>query len=258
MGVHPTIDKLKNTHMANHLDLEEQEQLDQLKHFWKQYGNPITWALIVVLALFASWNFYNYWQRTQSVQAAAMFDEVTRVSNSADQVKIDRAFADMKERFASTTYAQQAGLMVAKQYFTLGNIDAAKAALAWVADKSSDKGYQAIAKLRLASILAETKAFDEALTLLGGSFPKEFDALVADRKGDIFALQAKRTEAVAQYKKAFQGLDDRVEYRRLVEVKLNALGIDSAVMLAAQVPGADNKAAEKNAKTVPESDVSKK
>ena len=212
--------------MANHLDLEEQEQLDQLKHFWKQYGNPITWVLIAVLALFASWNFYNYWQRSQALQAAAMFDEVARVANTGDQAKIDRSFSDMKERFASTAYAQQAGLMVAKQYFTLGNADAAKAALSWVADKSSDKGYQAIAKLRLAGIHVENKAYDDALSVLGSSFPTEFDALVADRKGDIYALLAKRTEAVAEYKKAYKGFEERVEYRRLVEVKLNALGID--------------------------------
>ena len=244
--------------MANHLDLEEQEQLDQLKHFWKQYGNPITWALIAVLALFASWNFYHYWQRSQAVQAAAMFDEVARVANSGDQAKIDRAFADMKDRFASTTYAQQAGLMVAKQYFTLGNVAAAKSALSWVADKSSDKGYQSIAKLRLAGILGETKAYDEALTLLGGAFPKEFEALVADRKGDIFALQAKRSEAIAEYAKAFKGFDDRVEYRRLVEVKLNALGVDPAASLVAQATVAESKPTDKNTKQVPESDVSKK
>ena len=244
--------------MANHLDLEEQEQLDQLKHFWKQYGNPISWVLIVVLALFASWNVYNYWQRTQAAQAAAMFDEVARVSNSGDQAKIDRAFADMKDRFASTTYAQQAGLMVAKQYFTLGNLEAAKAALSWVADKSSDKGYQSIAKLRLAGILGETKAYEEALTLLSGTFPKEFEALVADRKGDIFALQAKRTDAVAEYAKAFKGFDDRSDYRRLVEVKLNALGVDPAAASVASVVAAESNATVKNTKQVTELDVSKK
>ena len=138
--------------MANHLDLEEQEQLDQLKHFWKQYGNGITWALIAVLSIFASWNFYQYWQRSQAVQAAAMFDEVERVVNAGDPAKMDRAFADMKERFASTTFAQQAGLLVAKQYYSVGKVEAAKAALAWVADKSSDPGYQAIARLRLAGV----------------------------------------------------------------------------------------------------------
>lgn len=213
--------------MANHLDLEEQEQLDQLKHFWKQYGNLITWSLIVVLGAFASWNFYQYYQRSQATQAAAMYDEVERVVKSAETAKIDRVFTDMKDRFASTTYAQQAGLLVAKQYYSAGNVDAAKAALGWVADKSSDTGYQAIAKLRLAGVLAESKAFDEALKQLSGSFPANFDALVADRKGDILMLQGKKKEALAEYEKAFKSFEDRIDYRRLVEVKLNALGVDT-------------------------------
>jgi predicted negative regulator of RcsB-dependent stress response len=212
--------------MANHLDLEEQEQLDQLKHFWKQYGNAITWALIVVLGAFASWNFYQYWQRSQATQAAAMYDEVERVLKSADAAKIDRVFADMKDRFTSTTYAQQAGLLVAKQYYSVGNADAAKATLGWVADRSTDRGYQAIAKLRLAGLHVESKAFDDALALLSGSFPVGFVALVADRKGDIFLLQGKKLDAVAEYEKAFRGFDEHTEYRRLVEVKLNSLGVD--------------------------------
>lgn len=212
--------------MANHLDLEEQEQLDQLKHFWKQYGNLITWALIVVLGAFASWNFYQYWQRSQATQAAAMYDEVERVVQSADTAKIDRAFGDMKERFASTSYAQQAGLLVAKRYYSAGQLDAAKSALTWVADKASDPGYQALAKLRLAAILMDTKALDEALKQLSGSFPASFEALVADRQGDILLLQGKRKEAIAAYEKAFKTFEGRTEYRRLVEVKLNSLGVD--------------------------------
>ena len=212
--------------MANHLDLEEQEQLDQLKHFWKQYGNLITWALILVMGLFASWNFYQYWQRSQASQAAAMYDEVERVVKLDDSAKTDRVFEDMKDRFASTTYAQQAGLLVAKQYYSLGKVDATKSALNWVANKSSDPGYQAIAKLRLAAVLMDTKAFDEALALLAGSIPSGFEALFADRRGDIFLLQGKKPEAVAEYEKAFKNFEVRTEYRRLVEVKLNSLGVD--------------------------------
>jgi len=212
--------------MANHLDLEEQEQLDQIKHFWKQYGNAITWALIVILAGFSSWNFYNYWQRSQATQAAALFDEVERSIQSGDIAKIDRVFADMKERFASTAYAQQSGLMVAKQYVVTGKLDAANSALTWVAEKSSDTGYQAVAKLRLAGLFMESKNYDSALSQLGGTFPSGFEALVADRRGDILMLQGNKPLALAEYEKAYKLFDVRAEYRRLVEVKLNALGVD--------------------------------
>lgn len=215
--------------MAKHLDLEEQEQLDELKHFWKQYGSLITWALIVVLGAFAAWNGYQYWQRTQAAQASVMYDEIERAVQSGESARIDRSLADMKERFGSTAYAQQAGLLAAKAYYDKGNVDAARTALTWVADKSSDPGYQAVARLRLAGILLEKKAFDEALQQLSGTFPKDFSGLVADRRGDILMAKGKKVEARAEYEKAYKDLDARVEYRRMVEVKLNALGIDPTV-----------------------------
>lgn len=216
--------------MANHLDLEEQEQLDQLKHFWKQYGNAITWVLIAILAAFASWNFYNYWQRSQASQAAALFDEVERSIQSGDTAKIDRVFSDMKERFSATTYAQQSGLLAAQHFAKAGKPDAAKAALTWVAEKSSDAGYQAVAKLRLAGILMDANDLDGAFSQLGGKFPTGFEALVADRTGDILVLQGKTPKAIEQYLKAYKVFEPSTEYRRLVEVKLNALGVDAQGM----------------------------
>jgi predicted negative regulator of RcsB-dependent stress response len=212
--------------MANQLDLEEQEQLDQLKHFWKQYGNAITWILIVVLAAFASWNFYQYWQRNQATQAAALFDEVDRSVQTADPAKVERVFLEMKDRFGNTIYAQQSALLVAKHYVDSGKPDKAKVALTWVADQSSDKAFQALAKLRLAAILLNEKNYDAALALMNGDFPVSFDGLVADRKGDALVLKAERAKAIAEYEKAWRLLDIRTEYRRLVEVKLNALGVN--------------------------------
>lgn len=212
--------------MANQLDLEEQEQLDQLKHFWKQYGNAITWVLIVVLAAFASWNFYQYWQRNQASQAAALFDEVDRSIGSADLAKVERVFLEMKDRFGSTIYAQQSALLVAKRYADSGKPDQAKAALTWVAEQSSDKTFQALAKLRLSAILIDEKNYDAALAMLNGEFPASFDGLVADRKGDAMVLKADKAKAIAEYEKAWRLLDIRTEYRRLVEVKLNALGVN--------------------------------
>ena len=222
--------------MAKHLDLEEQEQLDELKHFWKRYGSLITWVLIVVFGAFAAWNGYQYWQRQQAVQASSMYDEVERAVKSNDSARLDRSLGDMKDRFGSTVYAQQAGLMVAKAQYDKGNIEATKAALSWVANQATDEGYQAIAKLRLSGLLLEAKAYEDALKLVSGAFPKEFAALAADRRGDILMAQEKKSEAKTEYEKAYKGLDERAEYRRLVEVKLNALGVDPVAMVSSPTP----------------------
>ena len=209
-----------------HLDLEEQEQLDQLKHFWNQYGNAITWFLIAVLGGFAAWNGWQYWSRTQAAQAAVLYDEVDRAAGAGDAARVERAFKDIQDKFGGTVYAHQAGLLAAKTMVEKGQVEPAKAALAWVAGSASDSGYQALARLRLAGLFVEEKKYDEALKQLNSEFPKSFEALAADRRGDVFLLQGKKNEAKAEYTKAWQGLEDRVDYRTLVEVKLTAIGVD--------------------------------
>src|SRR6188474_57294 len=102
--------------MANHLDLEEQEQLDQLKHFWKTYGNLITWVLIAVFGSIAAWNGWHYWERTQAAQASTLYDEVERAALAGDVARVERAFTDIKDKFSRTAYAQQAGLLAAKTF----------------------------------------------------------------------------------------------------------------------------------------------
>jgi predicted negative regulator of RcsB-dependent stress response len=212
--------------MANHLDLEEQEQLDQLKHFWAQYGNLITWALIVVLGAFAAWNGWNYWQRTQAAKAASLYDEIERAADARDAEKVERALTEMKNSFGRTTYAAQGGLLAAQSLFEAGKVDGALSALAWVAEKAIDPSYQAVARLRLAGVHIEAKAFEEALKVLEAPVPAPFDPLVADRRGDVLMAQGKGDDAKAQYRKAWDGLNDRAEYRQLVQVKLASLGVD--------------------------------
>lgn len=212
--------------MANQLDLEEQEQLDQLKHFWSQYGNLISGLLIVVLGAVAAWNGYHYWQRSQAAQSGAMFDEMSKSVAAGDLPMAQRTFSDMKERYASAAYTQQAAFALARQASDKGELDIAKAALRWVVDKSDDQGYAAIARLRLANMYFDTKDYAQAIEQLDGVADEAFAALVADRKGDIFAAQDKRVEAKAAYLLAYQKLEERTQYRRVIQVKLNALGVD--------------------------------
>ena len=212
--------------MATHLDLEEQEQLDQLKHFWNTYGTLITAVVVIAALAFMGWNGWQYYQRNKAAGASALYDEMQRGAEGGDMARVERALADMKDKFAGTAYAQQAGLLAAKALHDKGNADASRAALAWVADKATDPGYQAIARLRLAAELMDAKSYDEALKQLAPPVPKEFEALVADRKGDIYLAQGKREEAKAAYQQAWNAFDARSDYRRLVEVKLNAVGVD--------------------------------
>jgi len=117
-----------------------------------------------------------------------------------------------------------AALLAAKAYHDAGDLKSAKAPLQWAIDKSADPSLANVARLSLAGILLDEKAFEEALKLLptdqDGSFAGEF----ADRRGDILVASDKRDEARAAYKSALDKLAPRSALRRVVQFKLDALG----------------------------------
>ncbi len=210
--------------MARHLDLEEQEQLASVKAFWNRYGNAITWALIVVLGGVAAWNGWNWWQRDQAVKAAALYDEVDRAASAKDLPTATGVLKTMQDRFGGTAYAQQAALLVARAQADGGQGDAAQTTLAWVAANAAEDEYRTIARLRLAGLLLDAKKPDDALKQLDGATAGGFDALVADRRGDILMAQGKKDEARAAWQKAYAAMDAKLDYRRVVEAKLTAIG----------------------------------
>lgn len=223
--------------MAKALDLEEQEQLDQLKHFWKKYGNLISWVLIVVLGGYAAWNGYQYWQRDQAAKAAVLFDEVERAVNAADVARVERSLADMKDKFGGTHYAHQAALLAAKALQAQDKADAARAALKWVAENAPDPAYRDIARLRLSALLMDAGSNDEALAQLSAPFAPAMAGLAADLRGDVLLAKGQKAEALSAYQSAWQLLADSPDYRRLVQAKLNALGLDPQVDSPATATG---------------------
>jgi predicted negative regulator of RcsB-dependent stress response len=213
--------------MASHLDLEEQEQLDQLKAFWSRWGNLITWVLTAVLAAFAAWQGWNWYQRDQAAKAEALYSEFENALGAQDLDKAQAAAADLKSRYAGTGYTAQAGLQVAKLQADKGQADAAKQSLAWVADQGSEPEYRDIARLRLAGLQIDAKAYDEAAKSLAAITTADFAALVADRRGDLLLVQSKNDEARAEYQKALAAMDKKQDYRRVIEAKLATLGVST-------------------------------
>jgi predicted negative regulator of RcsB-dependent stress response len=218
--------------MATPLDLQEQEQLDALKTFWKTYGNLITWALIAALAVYAGLNGWKWWQRDQSTKAAGMFDQIELAVQDGDAQRAGQVFGDLKERYPRTVFAAQAGLLAARVQFDRGQSDAAKASLTWVADNASEDEYRTVARLRLAGLLLQAKDFDGALKQLDLAKAPTFEALVADRRGDVLLAQGKPSEARSAYQAAWKAMDEKIEYRRLIDAKLTSLGAPPAAASA--------------------------
>ncbi|MGE8398148.1 MAG: YfgM family protein, partial [Comamonas sp.] len=125
--------------MATHLDIEEQEQLDQIKHFWNKWGTPITGVAVVIMAGFAAWNGYQYWQQRQAMQASALADVVAAAVESGDQARVAQAFDAVKADYKGTLQAGHAALLVAQSAVNADKLPEAKAALQWAVDNTKDE-----------------------------------------------------------------------------------------------------------------------
>jgi predicted negative regulator of RcsB-dependent stress response len=203
---------------------DEQESIEGLKAWWAQWGNSVTWIVLVALVAAAGWNGWNYWQRHQAAEAAVLYDQVQQATAGTDKATIARVAADMEDKFSGTAYAQMTALAAAKALYAAGDEPGAKAQLQWAIDHAKDDEFKQIAKLRLASLLLDEKAYDAGLALLND--PSDaFKGVVADRRGDLLAAQGKRDDARAAYKLALDSLPKSdASARQLIQFKLDALG----------------------------------
>ena len=204
-------------------DLEEQEQLATLQDFWKKWGNLIMIALIAVLGSYAAYNWYNYSQRKQAVEASVLYDQMQTSLLAKDNAKVQRMAADVQSKYKSSAYAQMAGLAAAKSAFDANDLKAAKAQLQWVIDNGNEE-YKSIAKLHLSGVLLDEKAYDAALQQLGSGILPQFAGAAADRKGDILVAQNKIADARTAYLAALTAMDEKNPGRQLVQLKLEAIG----------------------------------
>lgn len=205
-------------------DLEEQEQLDELKAWWKANGATVILVAAVFLATVAAVQGWRYYQRNQGDQAAALYGTLQQTLASSDGKRIRDAAALVMERFPRTAYASRAALISAKVSFDAGDTQSASLQLQWVIDHAGEEELVEVARLRLAGILLDQKKYDDSLRLLDAKHGESFDGLYADLRADVLAAQGKVAEARAAYRMALERTDKKSPYRNLIQIKLDALG----------------------------------
>ncbi len=213
-------------------DLDEQEQLARIKDWWKKYGNLTTWVLIFVLAAYAGWSSWNYYQRNQALQASQLYDELQKAASANDTSKVQRSAADIQQKFGRTAYAGMAALSAAKVAFDANDLNGAKEQLQWLVDHGADEDYRALARVRLAGILLDQKAYDDGLKVLVADVPAPFASAVADRKGDILVAQKKLDDARVAYQLALDKMDNQNPGLQLIQLKLDEIGGASSKVAA--------------------------
>jgi predicted negative regulator of RcsB-dependent stress response len=205
-------------------DLDEQERLDELKAWWKRWGNALMIGLAVVIAAGAGWRYWQNHTLTQNLEAATVYEKLTQSLASSDAKGAREAGAMLIDQYKGTAYAPRAALLLAKLNVVGKDLKSAQAQLEWAVANSKEPAVKDLARLRLAGVQLDQKQYDAALKTLSASHSDAFSARFDDMKGDVLMAQDKRAEARAAYQAAFGKMQENDAYRNVVELKLDALG----------------------------------
>jgi len=221
-------------------DLEEQEQLDEIKVWWKQHGNLLINVITALSLIVVAWQGWNWYQRNQSAQASMVYNLLQKSVLEKDSQRVRTASDQLLEKYAGTSYASLGALAAAKAMIDAGDAKSAKTQLLWVVEHGKDE-LRDLARLRLAAVLLDEKEFDQALKQLEGSVGPNFETIFSDNRGDVFTAQGKKAEALGAYQNALSKLDaadpslksrnlaqqgqSSTVYRELLRQKIDALGV---------------------------------
>jgi predicted negative regulator of RcsB-dependent stress response len=213
------------------LDLEEQEQIANLKSFWNRFGKYIIGVATVALFTYAAVSGLNWYQRSQAAEAAKLYETLLGTLTKNERDKTYLAADDLQKKFAGTTYAAMGSLVAAKIASDANDGAKAQTYLKWAANKASDDAYRALAQLRLVGLFIDQgtdAAMSEADQILKGKAVKGFEPLWIERRGDWFLAQKKTADARTQYLDAWKLLEKDKSFpedsKRLLKVKIDAVG----------------------------------
>jgi predicted negative regulator of RcsB-dependent stress response len=207
------------------LDLEEQEQLAELKAWWNQHGTLVAAVLLAGAVAFAGWHGWSYWQLQRSAEASDLYENLAKAVQADDAKAVRDANGVLLERFGGTRYASLGALLAAKYYFDRSDLKSARAQLEAVVERGDSAELKDLARLRLANVLLDEKAYDEALKVLDSAHGAAFDAQFAAARGDVLVAKKQLAEAKSAYLLALEKSDRKsTAFRDSVNMRLDALG----------------------------------
>ena len=208
--------------MAAHL--EEQQELDNFKYFWKTTGKWL-FALLILAALgYLGYTVYQNRKVSQNQEAAAVLANIVeKAQNKAPQSEINAELTKLQQSYPQSISAAQATLMAAATEFDAHRYDVAEAHLKWVLSNQQDSLIQALAAQRLGVVLLQQKKYDAALAALDTPVDAAFTPLLMETKGDVYTAQGKSQEALKNYGQALEKMPQDSVGRELVQMKLDSL-----------------------------------
>jgi predicted negative regulator of RcsB-dependent stress response len=211
------------------LDLEEQEQIDEFKEWWRKHGTYVIGGVAAFVIGVSGWKGYEMWSAKQTSESMALFERAMQAAMANDSKSVKELTGQIMESslvmgVGRSGYAVPAAWMAGKTNYTAGDLKSAQAQYQYAVDHANDKGLEHLARLRLAAVMIDQKDYAGAQKLLDIEADPAFVVLFADLRGDLMAIQGKTEEARTAYKLALDKIEAQSPMKAMVEAKLDSVG----------------------------------
>lgn len=188
-------------------DLEEQEQISQLKAWWERYGTMLTTVAVVFAVSMVGWRVYEWYRLDQSTRAATQYLQIeAQLADGELQALPDNVMA-LIEAYPATYYAQAATLLAARALLDAGKGAQAQPTLEWLVANGGEPVLRDLGRLRLALVLAAGGDTEAALQQLQAApVSAHLKPRFADVEGDILAARGKLADARSAWQGALDAL----------------------------------------------------
>ena len=208
--------------MSTHLT--EEEQLEVLKRWWKDYGKTVISAIVAAVVIYFAWTAWQDKQRVKAESASSQYDTLVKLLNveqgktlsDADKATADHIANELKEKNGKSLYAQGAAFYLAKSAVDAGNLDKAVTELQWILSSKPAVATEQLARVRLARVYVAKAAYAEAQAQIAQEPSKAFASEYAEVRGDILKAQGNKEAAATAYKKALETTDPQNQERSMV------------------------------------------
>ena len=179
----------------------EDQQVEQIKQFIREYGIWIGAGVVIGLGALFGWRGYQSMQLETQQQRTAAYQQVSEQLQNSDEDALRVAEALVNE-LDGTTHGVVARLQLAQQAVQNGALDDAAEMLAMAQSESTKPVLKALASTRLARVELALGNYEQALEALNNNLPESFAAQVEEVRGDIYFAQGNTQQARGAYQAA--------------------------------------------------------
>ncbi len=199
----------------------EEERLDQIKEWWKEYRWTIVAGTTLGLGAIGGWTGWNEYTRIQQESASALYQDVSVAVVQSDYGAALTAAEQLLDEHGSSGYAGKAMLLMARASYEHGDASQARRYLQQAMNEATEEATVHVARIRLAKLMIAEREYQEALSLLDVAEQQGFDSYYLELKGDAYRAMGMDKQAHEAYLGSMDALKPGSSYEQILALKLN-------------------------------------